>query len=66
MGSMVTIALADGRHLEGRAENGMLEPGELEDKFVRLTRRALVEGGATALFERLQKLEDARSLDWLS
>jgi hypothetical protein len=31
MGSTVTIALADGRRLEGRAENGMLEPGELAD-----------------------------------
>ncbi len=37
MGSTVTIALADGRHLEGHADNGMLEPGELEDKFLRLT-----------------------------
>ena len=40
MGSTVTIALADGRHFEGRAENGMLEPGELDDKFLRLTRGA--------------------------
>jgi hypothetical protein len=44
----------------------MLEPGELADKFLRLTRRALGEPGAEALFERLQKLEDERSLDWLS
>jgi 2-methylcitrate dehydratase PrpD len=66
MGSTVTIALADGRRFEGRAENGMLEPGELEDKFVRLTRGALGERGATALFERLQNLEDETSLDWLS
>jgi 2-methylcitrate dehydratase PrpD len=34
MGSRVTIALADGHRLEGRAENGMLEPGELQDKFL--------------------------------
>jgi 2-methylcitrate dehydratase PrpD len=66
MVSTVTIALADGRHFEGRAENGMLEAGELADKFLRLTRRALGEPGAEALFERLQKLEDERSLDWLS
>src|SRR4051794_30221703 len=34
--STVTIALADGRRLERRAESGMLEPGELADKFRRL------------------------------
>jgi|SRR5271166_4603437 len=66
MAGTVTVALADGRRLEGRAENGMLESGELGDKFLRLTRRALGEPGATALYERLQKLEDERSLDWLS
>jgi 2-methylcitrate dehydratase PrpD len=66
MGSKVRVALADGRRFEGRAENGMLEPGELEDKFLRLTRGALAERGATALFERLQNLEDETSLDWLS
>jgi hypothetical protein len=65
MASTVTIALADGRRLEGRAENGMLEPGELEDKFLRLTRAALGEPGAAALYERLQSLEDEASLDWL-
>jgi 2-methylcitrate dehydratase PrpD len=65
MGSTVTIALADGRRFEGRAENGMLEPGELDDKFLRLTRGALGEPGATALFERLQRLEDEQNLGWL-
>jgi len=63
--SIVTIELADGRRLEGRAENGMLEPGELEDKFRRLTRRALGECGAAALFERLQRLENEPDLGWL-
>jgi 2-methylcitrate dehydratase PrpD len=66
MGSTVMIALADGRHLEGRAENGMLEPGELDDKFLRLTRRALGEPGAAALYERLQHLEDEENLLWLA
>jgi hypothetical protein len=66
MGSAVTIALADGRRFEGRAENRMLEPGELDDKVLYLTRQAVGEPDATALFERLQKLDDARSLDWLS
>jgi 2-methylcitrate dehydratase PrpD len=65
-GSRVAIALADGRRFEGRAENGMLEPGELKDKFLRLTRSALGEPGATALFERLQRLEDEKNLQWLS
>jgi 2-methylcitrate dehydratase PrpD len=65
MASTVTITLADGRHLEGRAENGMLGPGELEDKFQRLTRRALGDGGAASLFERLRRLEDEENLNWL-
>ena len=65
MAGTVTIALADGRRFEGRAENGMLEPGELEDKFRRLTRNALGKMGATALFERLQQLEGEKNLDWL-
>jgi len=43
MASTVTIALADGRRFEGRAENGMLVPGELKDKFLRLTCRVLGE-----------------------
>jgi hypothetical protein len=66
MASTVTIGLADGRRFEARAENGMLEPGELEDKFLRLTRAALGEHGAAALFERLQRLEDEKNLNWLS
>jgi 2-methylcitrate dehydratase PrpD len=65
MASTVTITLPDGRRFEGRAESGMLEPGELEDKFLRLTRRALGEPGAAALFERLQSLEDEGNLNWL-
>jgi len=66
MGSTATIALADGRRLEHRAEGGMLEPAELADKFLRLTRAALGERRAMALYERLQRLEDEGSLDWLS
>ena len=65
MAGTVTIELADGRRLEGHAENGMLEPGELEDKFLRLTRRALAEPSSAALFERLQGLEDEKNLEWL-
>jgi hypothetical protein len=40
----------------------MLEPGELGDKFMRLTRRALSELGPASLFERLQRLEDEMDL----
>ena len=65
MGSTVTLTLADGRRFEGRADNGMLEPGELDDKFLRLTRKALGEPGAAALFDRLQRLEGEENLNWL-
>ena len=65
-GSTVTITLSDGRRLERRAESGMLEPGELADKFQRLTRAALGENGAAALYDRLRRLEDEVNLDWLS
>ena len=44
----------------------MLEPGELADKFRRLTRTALGEGGAGRLFDRLQRIDEADSLDWLT
>ena len=64
MASTVTITLADGRRLEGHAENGMLEHGELADKFFRLTRAALGDR-APALYERLQCLESEENLDWL-
>jgi 2-methylcitrate dehydratase PrpD len=64
-GGAITVTLADGRRLEGHAESGMLEPGELEDKFLRLTRGTLGEPGSAALFERLQRLEDEKDLTWL-
>ena len=65
MGSTVTVTLADGRRFERHVDSGLLEPGELPDKFTRLTRGALGESGASRLFARLQKLEDETSLDWL-
>src|SRR5947208_1358415 len=58
MGSTVSITLSDGRRFEKHVESGLLEPGELPDKFTRLTRGALGESGASRLFARLQKLED--------
>jgi 2-methylcitrate dehydratase PrpD len=66
MASTVTIALTDGRRFEQGADGGMLEPGELADKFLRLTRASLGERAAMALFERLQRLEEEESLDWLT
>ena len=65
MASSVMIALADGRRFETRAENEMLKPGELKDKFRRVTRPALGAAGTAVLFERLQRLEDETDLSWL-
>ena len=64
MGSTVTIALTDGRRLERHVDSGLLEAGELSDKFARLTRAVLGDRSA-ALYERLQRLEREPSLDWL-
>jgi 2-methylcitrate dehydratase PrpD len=64
--STVTVALSGGRQFERRAANGMLEPGELSDKFSRLTHAALGERGVATLLDRLQRLEDEQHLDWLS
>ncbi len=65
-GSTVTIALVDGRRLERSVESGMLGPGELPDKFQRLTRVALGEHAAATLYQRLDRLEDEDRLDWLT
>ncbi len=65
-GGTVTITLADGRRLEHGPESGMLEPGELGDKFLRLTRTALGARDSAALFERFQRLEEEPKLDWLT
>jgi hypothetical protein len=65
MGSTVTVTLSDGRRFETHVASGLLEPGELEDKFTRLTRGALGEAGVGRLYARLQRLEDETSLDWL-
>jgi 2-methylcitrate dehydratase PrpD len=64
MGSTVTLRLADGRHFECHVDSGLLEPGELPDKFARLTRGVLGDNSA-ALLARLQHLENEPSLDWL-
>jgi 2-methylcitrate dehydratase PrpD len=65
-GSHVTVTLADGRAFEQREVGGMLEPGELPDKFARLTRKAAAGmGGMAGIYKRLMALEDEAALDWL-
>jgi len=64
MGSTVTITLADGRDFERHVDSGLLESGELADKFTRLT-RAVLGDRAPALYQRLQGLESEASLEWL-
>src|SRR5437868_1381609 len=49
MGSTVTLVLADGRRFERHVDSGLLEPGELPDKFARLTPAALGHRSATLL-----------------
>jgi 2-methylcitrate dehydratase PrpD len=62
----ITITLADGRRFEGRETDGMLDAGELADKFRRLARARLGDAGSSVLYARLQRLEDEASLDWLT
>ena len=64
--SMVRVTLTDGRELERIEIGGMLEPGELPDKFARLTRKATAGmGGMAGVYSRLMALEGEASLDWL-
>jgi hypothetical protein len=59
------VTLADGRRVERHENSGLLEAGELEDKFTRLTRGILGEQRAIALYGRLQHLETEPDLAWL-
>ncbi|HEY3911769.1 MAG TPA: MmgE/PrpD family protein [Stellaceae bacterium] len=63
-GTTVMVALKGGRHFTATAEDGTLVPGDLADKFARLTRAALGERSGQ-LFERLMQLEREQTLDWL-
>jgi 2-methylcitrate dehydratase PrpD len=63
-GSHVTVTLADGRKFERHEAGGMLEAGELPDKFARLTRKTMGAAGMR-LYERLMRLESEPGLDWL-
>jgi 2-methylcitrate dehydratase PrpD len=62
----VVIELAAGRRLAAPVEGGMLERGDLADKFRRLTRGKLGETGADRLFARLQSLETESDVAWLT
>ncbi len=71
LASTVTVALKDGRtftrrveHFKGTPENP-LDPDEMRDKFLRLTRKYR-QGDMTRLFTRLQQLENEPDLGWLS
>ena len=63
--STVRVEVAGGRRFEKHIASGMLGAGELEDKFLRLCWPKLGEG-AVALYNRLMRLEDEASLDWLT
>ena len=63
--STVRLQVAGGRHLEKHVASGMLGPGELEDKFLRLCWPTLGEK-TVALYNRLMRLEAEASLDWLT
>jgi len=68
--SIVTVALKDGRSFTREVEefNGTparpLSQAELREKFVTLTRKRYGTA-ASALFDRLQNLEDATELSWV-
>jgi 2-methylcitrate dehydratase PrpD len=65
MGSTVTLTLSDGSRFERHEDSGFLQPGELADKFTRLTRAVLGEPAGATLFGRLQNLETEVSVGWL-
>jgi 2-methylcitrate dehydratase PrpD len=64
-GSHVTVTLADGRRFERHESGGMLEPGELPDKFARLTRKGRGGTSGAGIYKRLMQLENEAALDWL-
>jgi 2-methylcitrate dehydratase PrpD len=61
----VAVNLKGGRRFTATETDGTLDSADLGDKFARLTRAALGDRAAAALFERLQHLEREDSLDWL-
>ncbi len=61
----VWVSLKGGRQFSTTVTEGTLDPADLGDKFLRLTRAALGEERSAALFDRLQHLENEPTLDWL-
>jgi 2-methylcitrate dehydratase PrpD len=71
LASTVTVVLKDGRTFAHRVEyfkgtpKNPLNPDEMRDKFLRLTRKYR-EGDMTRLFARLQQLEQEPDLGFVS
>jgi len=71
LAATVTIRLKDGRELSRRVTNFKGTPGrpldreELREKFLLLTQR-LPRERMNALFDRLQAIENEKTLDWLN
>jgi 2-methylcitrate dehydratase PrpD len=65
IGSTVTLTVADGRRFEHHEDSGFLEPGDLADKFTRLTRAVLGQPAGATLYQHLQRLEFEPSVDWI-
>jgi len=61
----VSVSLKGGRQFSASVADGTLDPADLGDKFLRLTRAGLGEQRSAALFDRLHHLEDEPTLDWL-
>jgi 2-methylcitrate dehydratase PrpD len=67
----VTIRLKDGREVSRRVTSFKgtpdrpLDQAELREKFMLMTRH-LERGKMEAMFERLQRIEDEKTLDWIS
>ena len=67
----VTIRLKDGREVSRRVTSFMgtparpLDQAELKEKFMLMTRH-LDRSKMEAMFERLQHIEDEKTLDWIS
>jgi 2-methylcitrate dehydratase PrpD len=67
----VTIRLKDGREVSRRVTSFKgtpdrpLDQAELREKFMLMTRH-LERGKMEAMFERLQRIEDEKTLDWIN